>query len=134
MRCLRDPRVGLGRWRSRRRWGPQLHIKPRKYSLRIKRDKTSPTETPGYVIRSHRSPIRRAKCQKEFDLGDVVDVCPDERPNFFAVSTFERAEEPDIKRLSNVGGMRREADRNNLVILAVSFKLDRLVAPVPVEH
>lgn len=64
----------------------------------------------------------------------MVDVRPDERPNFFAVSTFERAEEPDSKRLSNVGGMRREADRKNLVILAVSSEFDRLMAPVPVEH
>jgi hypothetical protein len=89
--------------------------------LRIERDKTGPTESPGNVVRSHRSYIRRTKRQKEFDLSDVVDVCPNERLNFFAVSTFERAEEPDIKRLGDVGGMRWEANRNNAVILTVSF-------------
>lgn len=134
VRCLRDPKIGLGRWRSCRRWGSQLHIKPRKYNLRIKWDKTGPTETPGNVVRSHRSYIRHSKCQKEFDLSDVIDVCPDDSPNFFAVSTFERAEEPDIERLSDVGGMRWEANRDNAVILTVSFELDRLMAPVPVKY
>jgi hypothetical protein len=54
----------------------------------------------------------------------VIDVCPDERIDFFAVSALEGTEEADVKRLSYVGGMRGKADGDNVVVFAVRFKLD----------
>lgn len=134
MRRLRDPGFGLGCWRVHRRWGPQLDIESRKHSLRIVRDQTSAAETSGDVFRRHASRIRCAKCQEEFDLGDLIDVCSDERINFFAVSAPGRAEETEVKWLRYVGGMRGKADRDNIVVFTVRFKLDRLMASVSREH
>ena len=74
------------------------------------------------------------KPQKELDLSNVVNMCLDEHVDFFTVRLFQRAEEPNVERLGNVGGMRRETDRENVVLFAVGLKIHRLVTLVPVKH
>ena len=98
------------------------------------RDYASVTKTSGNVFRSHISRIRCARYQEEFDISDRVDVCPDERVDFFADSALEWAEKADIKWPSYVGGIRWKASRDNIVVFAVRFKLDRLMALVSVEQ
>lgn len=134
MWCLGDTRGRSRLLESSRALGPQLDTGSRKHSLRIVRDKAGAAEASGNVFQCHTSHVSCAKCQEKFDLGDVIDVRSDESINFFAVSPFERTEDANVKRLGHVRGMRRKADKDNVVVSAVRSRLDRLMAPVSVEH
>ena len=52
---------------------------------------------------------------------------------FPTVGLFERPKAPDIKRLEQVGRMRRHTKRDDLVFLTIFLKVGRVVAFMPIE-
>jgi hypothetical protein len=73
------------------------------------------------------------KGRKELDLGNVGYRASDQMLYFSTICLLERSEAPSIKRLEKMGRMRRHAKGDDLVFLAISLKVDRAMAFVPIE-
>ena len=74
-----------------------------------------------------------AKAVEELELAHVVDMHPHQVLNLATVRPLQRPKAANIEWLEQVGGMRRHAERNNVVLLAIELEFGRVVALVAVE-
>jgi len=58
---------------------------------------------------------------KEFELGDVRNVRLDEIFEFATVHALKGTKAPNVERLSKMRGVRRKANSDNAVLLAVTY-------------
>ena len=75
----------------------------------------------------------RVERRKEVLLSDVGYACPHHPLDLSAICRLERAETSNIERLEDVRRVRRHAERNDVVLLAVELEVGRVVAVVAVE-
>jgi hypothetical protein len=74
-----------------------------------------------------------AKGAEELELADVVDMHPHQVFNLATVRLLQWPKAANIEWLEEVGGMRRHAERDDVVLLAIELEFGRVVALVAVE-
>ena len=97
------------------------------------RHKASPCEAALDIPLGNRGEEGRAKGAEELELAHVVDMHPHQVLNLAAVRLLQRPKAANIKWLEEVGRMRRHAERNDVVLLAIELEFGRVVALVAVE-
>jgi hypothetical protein len=70
---------------------------------------------------------------KELGLGNVGYRASDQMLYLLTISLLKHCKAPNIKRLEQVRGISRHIECNNLVILTISLKFDRVVTFVTIE-
>jgi hypothetical protein len=70
---------------------------------------------------------------EEVLLRNMGDLHPHHLLNLLAIRDLERAKAPNVERLEEVGRIGRHAERNNVVGLAETFEVDRVMTFVAVE-
>ena len=63
----------------------------------------------------------------------MVDMYPYQVLNLATVRLLQRPKAANIEWLEEVGGMRRHAERDDIILLAMELELGRVVALVAVE-
>lgn len=133
MRCLEDPRSWSASPRVRRRWRTEIHIQLGKHPLWIVRHKTSPCRATLYILLRHGGKEGLAKGTEELELAHVVDMRAHQVFNLATVRLLQWPKAVNIKWLEVVGGMRRHAERDDVLLLVVALELGRVVAFMAVE-
>lgn len=117
------------------RWASGLYLTTQhtKHPFRAVRDKTGPCKSSAYIVRRHSQRESLAECTEKLQLADVTYVTTHQVFYLATVCLFQRSEAPDIKRLEQMRGMWRHAQRHDVVPLAVELELHGVVALVAVE-
>ena len=76
---------------------------------------------------------RFEKAGEEILLGDMGLVASHKILDVNRIRAFQYRKTGYVERLESMGGMGRHTERNNIVILAVFFELDRVVAFITVK-
>ena len=108
-------------------------IQLRKHPLWIVGYKARPCKATLDIPLCDRGKEGLAKAAEELELAHVVDMHPHQVLNLATVRLLQRPEAANIEWLEQVGGMRRHAERNNVVLLAIELEFGRVVALVAVE-
>ena len=111
----------------------KLDIQLGKHPLWIVRHKASPCEATLDIPLGNRGKEGLAKGAEELELADVVDMHAHQVLNLATVRPLQRPKAANIEWLEQVGGMRRHAECNNVVLLAIELEFGRVVALVAVE-
>ena len=72
------------------------------------------------------------KGAEELELANVVDIHPYQVFNLATIRLLQWPKAANIKWLEEVGGMRRHAERDDVVLLAVELEVDGVVTFVAV--
>ena len=73
------------------------------------------------------------ECDEELELGDMVDMGLDEVLKCSTVHPLKYSKTTNIERLGKMRGVRREAEGNDVLLLAELLERGRLVAQVAVQ-
>ena len=111
----------------------KLDIQLRKHPLWIVRNKASPCEAALDIPLGNRGEEGRAKAAEELELAHVVDMHPHQVLNLATVRLLQRPKAANIKWLEEVRRMRRHAECDDVVLLAIELEFGRVVALVAVE-
>jgi len=133
VRRLGDPRLCAGSAGVRRRWCTELNIELGKNPLRIEWHKASPCKGTLYILLGESGEPGIAKGAKELKLADVVDMCTHQRLDLATVRLLQRPKTTNVEGLETMGRVRRHAECDDLVVLAIELEFGRVMALVPVE-
>ena len=111
----------------------KLDIQLRKHPLWIEWHKASPCEAALDIALGDGGKEGLAKGTEELELADVVDMHPHQVLNLATVRPLQRPKAANIEWLEEVGGMRRHAERNDVVLLAIELEFGRVMALVAIE-
>jgi len=111
----------------------KLDIQLGKYPLWIVRHKASPCEATLDIPLGDGRKEGLAKGAEELELADVVDMQAHQVLNLATVRPLQRPKAANIEWLEQVGGMRRHAECNDVVLLAMELEFGRVVALVAIE-
>ena len=133
MWCLKDPRLCSARPRGRGCWRTKLDIQLRKHPVWIVRHKASPCEAALDIPLGDGGKEGLAKGAEELELADVVEMRTYQVLNLATVRPLQWPKAANIEWLEEVRRMRRHAERDDVVLLAVELEFRRVVALVAVE-
>lgn len=98
------------------------------------RDKIALCKPSTYVIWCHGWCDSFTKCTEKLDLADVTYVGTHQILHLATVGLLQRSGAAHVKRLKQVGCMRRETLCHNVVLLAVELEGHGVMALVTVER
>ena len=95
--------------------------------------KARPCEAALDILLCDRGKEGLAEATEELKLAHVVDMHPHQVLNLATVCLLQRPKAANIEWLEEVRGMRRHAERDDVVLLAMELEFGRVVALVAVE-